>query len=144
LVLYRKAPRALSRKDLNAFAENVFEVVAHGQRFCCLVTNDEHLRQLNRDFRGKDAATDVLSFPSPSAIGSIGEIAISVQHATAQALVHGHDVTTEACILLLHGVLHLLGYDHETDSGRMRRAETRWRKSFGLPNGLIERSAKSK
>ena len=67
-------------------------------------------------------------------------MAISVQRAAEQAARHGHDTYTEICILMLHGVLHLLGHDHESDGGRMRRLETRWRKVLNLPTGLIERT----
>ncbi len=70
---------------------------------------------------------------------SIGEIAISVDRAAAQAKEQGHSLADELRILMLHGALHLAGFDHEKDSGEMRRAEARWRKRFGLPLGLIER-----
>ena len=99
----------------------------------CLITTDAELRRLNRQFRGKNYATDVLSFPPD-------EMAISLDRAAAQAKELGHSLDDELRILMLHGVLHLCGLDHETDSGRMRRAETRWRKRFGLPVGLIERT----
>jgi probable rRNA maturation factor len=84
----------------------------------------------------------VLSFPSESPSGELGDIAISVDRAREQANAYGHDLSTEVRILLLHGVLHLLGHDHEIDRGKMRRLETRWRKEFGLPTGLIERAGK--
>jgi probable rRNA maturation factor len=100
---------------------------------------------LNREFRGQDAATDVLSFPAgplPDGRGSeimLGDLAISLPRARAQAAALGHNLELELQILMLHGVLHLAGMDHETDSGRMARAEKRWRLRFGLPSGLIER-----
>jgi probable rRNA maturation factor len=106
-----------------------------GRGITCLITDDRELRRLNRQFRGKDYATDVLSFPS----GDGGEIAISLDRAAAQAEEHGHSLANEVRILMLHGVLHLSGLDHETDSGEMAREEMRWRKKFGLPCGLIER-----
>ena len=99
----------------------------------CLVTTDAELRRLNRQFRGKNYAPDVLSFPPD-------EMAISLDRAAAQAKELGHSLDDELRILILHGVLHLCGMDHETDSGQMRRAETRWRKRLGLPVGLIERT----
>jgi probable rRNA maturation factor len=80
-----------------------------------------------------------LSFPA--GIGAaLGELAISVDRAREQAEEHGHSLTEELKILMLHGVLHLLGFDHETDRGTMARAEKRWREQFGLRAGLIERS----
>ena len=94
---------------------------------------------MNHKFRRKNEATDVLSFPSGEEAGSLGEIAISLNRARQQAAAHGHDTPREIRILLLHGVLHLMGMDHENDSGQMARAERRWRKHYGLPLGLIER-----
>jgi probable rRNA maturation factor len=142
LILFEKAPRGLSRRPLTAFAEFVSVRVAGGRRFCCLLTGDDELRRLNREFRGKDEPTDVLSFPSASPAGDLGDIAISVDRAQDQANSYGHELSSEVKILLLHGVVHLLGYDHETDRGKMRRLETRWRKELGLPTGLIERAGK--
>src|SRR5262249_10966331 len=111
-----------------------------GRGITCLVTTDAELQSLNRTFRGKDYATDVLSFPPVGPNGDLGEIAISFDRATEQAAQLGHGVEDEIRILILHGALHLIGMDHEKDSGEMRRAETRWRKRLGLPSGLIERS----
>lgn len=104
----------------------------------CLITTDAELRRLNRTFRRKDYATDVLSFPSGN--GVPGEIAISLDRAGEQAAEHGHSLEQEIRILMLHGVLHLSGMDHETDDGEMARVEARWRKRFGLPAGLTERA----
>ncbi len=142
LILFEKAPRTLRRRELTAFAELVSARIAQGRRFCCLLTGDETLRRLNRDFRAKDEPTDVLSFPSPSPGGGMGDIAISVDRAREQADAFGHELCAELQVLLLHGVLHLLGHDHETDRGTMRRLETKWRRQLGLPTGLIERAAK--
>jgi probable rRNA maturation factor len=139
LILFEKAPRALPRRPLTAFAELVSTRVALGRRFCCLLTGDDELQRLNREFRALDEPTDVLSFPTESPSGELGDIAISIDRAREQADVYGHELSAEVRILLLHGVLHLLGHDHETDRGKMRRLETRWRKEFGLPTGLIER-----
>jgi probable rRNA maturation factor len=71
---------------------------------------------------------------------SLGELAISAPRAKTQAAEFGHPIETEIEILMLHGTLHLLGHDHETDKGAMRRLETRWREKLGLPAGLIERT----
>jgi probable rRNA maturation factor len=106
------------------------------------------MRALNRQFRGKDYATDVLSFPAeraarsaaPSAAGFLGDIVIAGGVAKRQAKEHGHSLKIEVQTLALHGLLHLLGYDHETDDGRMARAEARLRKQAGLTQGLIERN----
>ena len=124
------------------------------------------MRRLNREFRGKDSTTDVLSFPAGDMLprknnGSLaserlgmrktgdknrspvlpraGDIAISLPRARAQARRFGHSTEREIRILMLHGLLHLLGLDHSTDGGRMGRAEKRWRARLGLPAGLIER-----
>jgi probable rRNA maturation factor len=140
LLVFETGARGLRRRELQSFALQLRDRVAGGRSFCCLVTGDEELRRMNREFLGHDYPTDVLSFPSPAPDGGLGDIAISVGRAAAQAAEFGHDASTEIRILLLHGVLHLLGFDHETDGGRMRRAEKKWRAAFGLPGGLIERS----
>jgi probable rRNA maturation factor len=126
-------PRALLR-----FARKLQDEVARGRSFDCLITGDSELRKLNRQFRRKDYATDVLSFPS-GLPATLGDIAISAGRARAQARRFGHSTETEIRVLMLHGVLHLMGFDHETDGGRMARAETRWRTVLRLPTGLIER-----
>lgn len=139
LVLFRRAPAGLGRDSLQEFARALRDRVAKGRTFECLVTTDRELRRLNRDFLGKDYATDVLSFPDPQPDGTLGSIAISARRAIAQASEFGHTPDEEIRILMLHGVLHLLGMDHETDRGRMRRSEAAWRRKLGLPAGLIER-----
>jgi probable rRNA maturation factor len=73
-------------------------------------------------------------------VNYLGDLAVSADRAALQADVHGHDPNQEVCILMLHGLLHLLGYDHENDRGRMRRIESKWRTRLGLPAGLIERT----
>lgn len=140
LVLFETPARGLRRRELQKFALRLQAEVTEGGGYCCLISTDAHLQQLNREFRQADYATDVLSFPARTPEGGLGEMAISVQRAMEQAARHGHDTHAEICILMLHGVLHLLGHDHERDGGQMRRVETRWRKSLGLPTGLIERT----
>ncbi len=118
------------------------QTVTEGRPFCCLLTNDRELARLNLQFLGKDYPADVLSFPVEGAgqpLEPLGDLAISVERAAEQARQHGHSVEDEIAILMLHGTLHLLGMDHETDRGKMRRAETAWRRKLGLPSGLIER-----
>jgi probable rRNA maturation factor len=117
---------------------------ARGEVTVALVS-DGRMRALNRSYRGKDYATDVLSFPataSHEATGYptyLGDIVIATGVAERQADDAGHSVGTELRILALHGLLHLLGYDHETDDGQMARVERKlWRRA-GLAEGLIER-----
>ena len=108
-----------------------------------LLTTDATIRKLNRQFRGKNQATDVLSFPAEG-IGVekiAGDLAISVPAALKQAVDQGHSLATEIKVLILHGLLHLAGYDHETDEGKMARREGLLRARLGLPQGLIERTA---
>lgn len=138
-VLFRSGSVRLDRSALRAFAAELREQVAGSRPFDVLLTRDAELQRLNREFLAHDYPTDVLSFPSGARDGMLGELAISVDRAVEQAAEHGHDVDTELRILMLHGVLHLTGMDHVGDRGNMRRAETRWRKHFNLPAGLIER-----
>jgi probable rRNA maturation factor len=98
---------------------------------------DRAMRRFNRDFRGKDQTTDVLSFPggpgaprAPGDAGHLGDIVISVPAARRQAAAAGHETEREIRILLLHGVLHCLGHDHEVDGGEMERLERRLRRSW--------------
>ena len=137
-ILYRIPSRVLRRRALLEFARRLESDVAAGRPFCCLVTGDEEIRRLNRQFRKKDSSTDVLSFPA-EANGHLGEIAISYDRARDQAADFGHSVDDEMRVLMLHGVLHLVGMDHERDRGEMRRVEQRWRRRLHLPAGLIER-----
>ena len=143
--LVRTAPRALA-----------------GTVTIALVTA-QRMRALNRQFRGVDAATDVLSFPAfaglssdsrrvpasarPSgpgtAGGDLGDIAIARGVAGRQAKAAGHSAGAELRVLALHGLLHLAGYDHETDDGEMARVEARLRRKGGLTGGLIERAGRA-
>lgn len=140
LILFQSRAAKLDRDWIRRFAGRLRVEVAAGAPFTVLLASDRRLRQLNRDFLGKDTPTDVLSFPEPGPGGFLGEMAISVPRATEQAAALGHSVESEIAVLMLHGVLHLLGHDHETDRGRMRRIEARWRRRLGLPAGLIERT----
>jgi probable rRNA maturation factor len=139
-LIFRSGVRGLPRRRLREFAALLQATVAPGREFCCLITGDRELRRLNRQFLGHDYATDVLSFPSPGPDGFLGEMAISGARAAEQAREFGHSVEQEAGILMLHGLLHLLGMDHERDRGKMARAERRFRQQLGLPQGLIERA----
>jgi probable rRNA maturation factor len=120
-----------------------------GEVAIALVT-DAHVRRLNNAYRGKDLATDVLSFPIgeaevPSSDPALGDIVIARGIAARQAREAGHSVQTELRVLALHGLLHLLGYDHEdeADRGRMARAEARLRRAGGLASGLIARAQRA-
>ena len=101
-----------------------------------LISGNQRLRELNRRFRRKNKPTDVLSFPRPSG----GDIAISAQIARDNARLYGHSTAEELKILALHGMLHLAGYDHESDNGRMARVEARLRSRLKLPASLIDRA----
>lgn len=111
-----------------------------------LVAGSDVLRKLNRRFRKKDRATDVLSFPPLAGLGDgfAGDIAISADIAAQNAKRLRHSAAEEVKILALHGVLHLAGYDHERDYGKMARREERLRRSLGLPLGLIERNVRTR
>jgi probable rRNA maturation factor len=137
---------SLPTRGLGAWLAKIAPVRARGDLSIAIVS-DRRMRALNRQFRGKDAVTDVLSFPAslsalsaPSAAGFLGDIVIAGGVAARQARDAGHSVQTELRVLSLHGLLHLLGYDHETDDGQMARAEARLRKKARLPEGLIERT----
>jgi probable rRNA maturation factor len=109
-----------------------------------LVTTSREIQGLNRRFRSKNVPTDVLSFPAWGAAKShpafAGDIVISAEIASRNAHRLGHSAADEVKILALHGMLHLAGYDHESDNGRMARKEINLRREFGLPTALIERS----
>lgn len=105
-----------------------------------LITSDDKMRRLNRDFRGKDKVTDVLSFPAAQNGKIAGDIAISRDIARQNARALGHSLTTEVKILLLHGLLHLAGHDHELDNGEMAALEQKMRAKLKLPIALIERA----
>jgi probable rRNA maturation factor len=151
---------------LAAWLRRVAPARARGVLTVALIS-DGRIRDLNRRYRGKDYATDVLSFPAsarmtaarapgrrpakarlhanpefrtPNPEAALGDVVIARQVARRQARAAGHDELTELKILSLHGLLHLLGYDHEHDEGRMLRIEQRLRRKGGLREGLIERA----
>ena len=128
---------------LRAFLTRLEREVAPGRAFAVCLVTDAAMRCYNRRFRGIDAPTDVLSF-SDGSDGRAGDLLISAETARRQARRLGHSVETEIRILVLHGLLHLMGFDHEAgrDAGRMARAERRWRERFGLSRGLIERGSR--
>lgn len=146
LLLFRHSSRKVLRTPLREFLSRTVERIAPGRAVTCLITTDKEMRSLNLRFRGKDSPTDVLSFPAVSAPGGdvLGELAISFDRASEQAAVQRHGIEEELRILILHGILHLRGMNHETDRGEMARAERAWRKRLGLSNGLIERAERQR
>src|ERR1700682_5069614 len=135
-ILFRHRSPGVDKGDLRRFLQDLAQEVLPGQGVACLIASDEVLSALNQKFRGKNYATDVLSFPPE-------DIAISFDRAAAQSAELGHSIENELRILMLHGLLHLAGMDHHTDKGAMARAEARWRKRLGLPSRLIERAKAS-
>jgi probable rRNA maturation factor len=148
--------RPVSAPGLAAWLRRVAPSRARGVISVALIS-DQRVRALNRTYLHKDYATDVLSFcepsalsplrsalsPSPSALSPqpfLGEIVIARGVARRQARQAGHSEQAELRVLALHGLLHLLGYDHERDNGAMRRLERRLRRKGGLDQGLIERA----
>ena len=137
------SPRTLSR-----FLACAREAVRLRGEVTVLLTTDKAIRRLNRQFRGKNKATDVLSFPArfpfpgTGAENAVaGDLAVSVPAALRQAREQGHALAVELKVLILHGMLHLAGFDHETDDGQMARRERLLRGRLGLREGLIERAA---
>ena len=141
MILERRKTKDLSRLALARFANRAQRAAGVMGEVNILLTGDAEMQSLNQQFRGKAFPTDVLSFPhAPPADHAGGEIAISLGAARAQATEHGHSLLTELKLLILHGMLHLAGHDHERDRGQMRRLEQRLRSELHLPSGLIERS----
>ena len=132
-------------RTLSRFLREAQEAVRLRGQVSVLLTTDAKIKTLNRDFRRKNKATDVLSFPAGEiSRGEVaGDLAISVETALRQGREHGHALAVELKVLMLHGLLHLAGYDHETDDGAMARKEERLRLRLGLASGLIERVAQA-
>ena len=115
------------------FAEKAIDAIGkHGSSATIAFVSDKSIRKLNHQFRKRDKATDVLSFPSGDEDTNLGDIAISVETAAAQAKDNDLTFENEIAQLILHGLLHLSGYDHETDNGEMNRLELRLRKKLGI------------
>jgi len=144
-VILRKKVVGLSSSTLERFVLRARRAARLPDAVNVLVTNSQELRSLNRRFRGKDKSTDVLSFPALPAeqrpMRRIpGELAISADIARENATRLGHSVAEEIKILVLHGILHLAGFDHEQDKGEMARKERQLRVRLKLATGLIERT----
>lgn len=131
----------LSRAGLSGFLRRAQAAVGLKGEVEVLLAGDRTLRRLNREFRGKNKATDVLSFPAMAEMAGVfaGDLAISLDTAGRQAAEHGHSLRDEVRVLLLHGLLHLSGMDHEVDGGEMAEREGLLRKELRLPSGLIAR-----
>jgi len=148
LVILQKKVAGLSESALNGFVLRARRVVGLRGTVNVLVTSSAAVRSLNRQFRGKNKATDVLSFlfASPAdgprnKAGFAGEIAISADIAVQNAVRLGHSPALEIRILTLHGILHLAGMDHERDNGEMARKEATFRRMLKLPAALLERTS---
>jgi probable rRNA maturation factor len=140
--------RGAKVKGLGAWLARAAPRSARGDVTVAIVP-DATVRRLNSLYRHIDASTDVLSFPSRAGGRAkeqpltpfLGDIVIARGMARKQAKILGHSLAMELRLLALHGLLHLLGYDHENDDGRMARTEARLRRKAGLPLGLIARSS---
>jgi probable rRNA maturation factor len=142
VVIFQKRVARLSEPTLRAFLLRAKKAVKLKGTVNLLLTSSTAMRSLNRQFRAKDVPTDVLSFPSPSLPlnpPTAGDIAISVDIAAQNATKLGHSTAEEVKILVLHGILHLAGFDHERDNGQMARKEATLRQTLRLPVALIER-----
>lgn len=138
-IVNRQRHRKVNAKEWRDFGEKALQAIGEdNQNAAIIFVGDAAIQKLNREFRGKNYATDVLSFPSQPEVfevehqAQLGEVIISVHRAMAQAKEHGLTFSDEVKQLILHGLLHLCGYDHETDHGQMNRLELRLRKKLGI------------
>jgi probable rRNA maturation factor len=153
-VASNKNLRLPAARTLARFLSEAQKILRLQGHVTVLLTTDAAIRKLNRQFRHKDKATDVLSFPAECSFPAegpmpgtaaekiAGDVAISVPTAIRQSIGQGHSLATEIKILILHGLLHLAGHDHESDAGKMARRERLLRARLNLPQGLIERATK--
>jgi len=139
VIVERRKTNDLSRLALARFANQAQRAAGLSGEVNILLTGNSEMQRLNLQFRRQDTPTDVLSFPAARSPRG-GDIAISLQTARLQAAEAGHDLLTEVKVLILHGMLHLVGHDHETDGGQMRRLEQKLRAELHLRAGLIERT----
>lgn len=120
--------------------EDIFVAVADKKDIELIIVTDERITELNKEHRGKEKATDVLSFPiKHSKTNFLGSVIISADTADAVAKELGHGLEEEMRILFIHGLLHIMGYDHETDNGQMRHKEGEIIEMFNLPSSLSGR-----
>jgi probable rRNA maturation factor len=138
-VVNRQRRRKINSKQWREFTEQALRAIGGDNGSATVVfVSDDTIKKLNRRFRGKSLATDVLSFPTVAEPfegenGShLGDVVISVQRAAAQAKDNGLSFSSEIEQLILHGLLHLCGYDHESDNGKMNRLELKLRRKLGI------------
>ncbi len=142
MVIIHKPVKGVSQQALARFAQRARRAAGlHGEVNVVLGSSRE-VRELNRKYRGQDRPTDVLSFPSIPTVAHdfAGDIVISSEIAAGNAHIYGHAPGQELKILILHGMLHLAGFDHERDEGKMARKEERLRRELRLSDGLIRRT----
>jgi len=130
----RQRKTKIDTKAWESFADKAATAIGKNDSMATIAfVSDKAIRQLNRQFRDVDKATDVLSFPAEETDKlNLGDIAISVDTAARQAKENGLTFDEEVAQLILHGLLHLSGYDHETDNGEMNRLELRLRRRLGI------------
>jgi probable rRNA maturation factor len=138
-IINRQRTQKINAKQCREFGDRVLRLIDSSKQTVTIVfVGDAAIRTLNRQFRGKDQVTDVLSFPNEAEAfenenqSQLGEVVIAVQRAAAQAKQNGLPFSNEVQQLILHGLLHLRGYDHETDDGEMNRLELKLRKTLGI------------
>ncbi len=131
-VVNRQRRLQLDTEAWSTFATRALSVIGKNESSATIAfVSDKHIRELNRQFRGIDKATDVLSFPAEEE-SNLGDVAVSVETAVVQAKENGLSFENEIAQLILHGLLHLSGYDHETDNGEMNRLELRLRRKLKI------------
>jgi probable rRNA maturation factor len=137
-VINRQRAHKINRQTWSDFGQRASDAIGSSQTATIVFVSDAAIKKLNQQFRGKNYATDVLSFPTEAEEFEaeyqlhLGEIVISTQCAAAQAKENGLSFRNEVQQLILHGLLHLCGYDHETDDGEMNRLELKLRKKLGI------------
>jgi len=140
VIIFERVVDSVSRRGLARFARKAQKLAGVGGEVDILIAGNGRLQQLNRRFRKKNKPTDVLSFPRREG----GDIAISAEIAGRNARLYRHSAAQELKVLILHGMLHLAGYDHETDNGQMARMEHKLRAKLKLPVSLIGRAQSPK
>ena len=131
-VVNRQRRLQIDTEAWSTFAAKALDVIGKNDWSATIAfVSDKRLRELNRQFRGIDKTTDVLSFPAEEE-SNLGDVAVSVETAATQARENGLTFDREIAQLILHGLLHLSGYDHETDNGQMNRLELKLRKKLDI------------
>lgn len=143
MIILERELEEVSAASLARFARRAQKLTGVRGEVSVLVAGNRRLKTLNRTFRGKDRPTDVLSFPRSTDIKDGGDIAVSADIARQNATLYRHSHLDELRILILHGMLHLAGHDHETDGGQMAKLEARLRSQLRLPASLIQRASPS-